>query len=124
MPVLRVAARRASGGQMAYGYGRLKRSDKATVLRFLERGSGYSRQRIARLVKRGGERQAMVKRYCGSRTSFAHTYTVADILLLAQAKCHGRQALHGAPIGSAARLAYAVRGMDSGKRWHRVQAFQ
>ena len=38
-----------------FGYGRLKRSDKAIVLRFLERVSGYSRQQIARLVKRGGE---------------------------------------------------------------------
>ena len=39
-----------------FGYGRLKRFDKAMVLRFLERTSGYSRQQIARLVKRGGER--------------------------------------------------------------------
>ena len=67
-----------------FDYGRLKRSNKAIVLRFLERVSGYSRQQIARLVKRGGERRAMVKRYCGSRTSFAHTYTGADIRLLAQ----------------------------------------
>ncbi len=37
-----------------FGYGRLKRADKAMVLRFLERVSGYSRQQIARLVKRGG----------------------------------------------------------------------
>ena len=39
-----------------FDYGRLKRADKAIVLRFLERVSGYSRQQIARLVKRGGER--------------------------------------------------------------------
>ena len=43
-----------------FGYGRLKRSDKAIVLRFLERVSGYSRQQIARLVKRGSERREMV----------------------------------------------------------------
>jgi hypothetical protein len=60
-----------------FGYGRLKRSDKAIVLRFLERVSGYLRQQIARLVKRGGERRAMVKRYRGSRTSFARTYLIA-----------------------------------------------
>ena len=38
-----------------FGYSRLKRSDKAIVLRFLERVSGYSRQQITRLVKRSGE---------------------------------------------------------------------
>jgi hypothetical protein len=41
-----------------FGYGRLKRSDKAIVLRFLERVSGNSRQQITRLVNRGGERRA------------------------------------------------------------------
>ncbi len=81
-----------------FGYGRLKRTDKAIVLRFLERVSGYSRQQIARLVKRGGERRAMVKRYCGSRTSFAHTYTGADIRLLAQT-----DALHGTLSGLATK---------------------
>ena len=35
-----------------FGYGRLNRADKAVVLRFLERVSGYSRQQISRLVKR------------------------------------------------------------------------
>ena len=81
-----------------FGYGRLKRSDKAIVLRFLERVSGYSRQQIARLVKRGSERRAMVKRYCGSRTSFARTYTGADILLLAQT-----DTLHGTLSGLATK---------------------
>ena len=57
-----------------FGYGRLKRADKAVVLRFLERVSGYSRQQIARLVKRGGERRPLLKRYRASRTSFARTY--------------------------------------------------
>ena len=56
-----------------FGYGRLTRSDKAIVLRFLERVSGYSRQEIARLVKRGGERRPLTKRHHGSRTSFART---------------------------------------------------
>jgi transposase InsO family protein len=66
-----------------FGYARLKRPDKAVVLRFLERVSGYSRQQIARLVKRGRERGQLIKRYRGSRTSFARTYTSADVLLLA-----------------------------------------
>lgn len=61
-----------------FGYGRLKRTDKAIVLRFLERVSGYSRQQVTRLVKRGSERQALIKRYHGSRTSFARTYSISN----------------------------------------------
>ena len=37
-----------------FGYRRLPRSGKGVVLRFLERVSGYSRQQLTRLVKRGG----------------------------------------------------------------------
>lgn len=39
-----------------FGDVRLKRGDKAVVLRFLERVSGYSRQQLTRLVKRGCQR--------------------------------------------------------------------
>lgn len=67
-----------------FGYSKLKRADKAVVLRFLERVSGDSRQQIARLVKRGCERRPLLKRYCGSRTSFVRRYTSADVLLLAK----------------------------------------
>ena len=66
-----------------FGYARLKRADKALVLRFVERVSGYSRQQICRLVKRGCEPRQLIKGYQGSRTSFARTYTPADVLLLA-----------------------------------------
>jgi len=48
-----------------FGYGRLKRGEKAVVLRFLERVSGYSRQQLTRLVKRGCERLKLAKRYRG-----------------------------------------------------------
>ena len=81
-----------------FGYGRLKRAEKAVVLRFLERVSGYSRQQIARLVKRGVERRPLVKRYQGSRTRFASLYTGADVLLLAQT-----DALHGTLSGLATK---------------------
>jgi hypothetical protein len=70
-----------------FGYGRLKRADKGVVLRFLERVSGYSRQQLTRLVKRGAERRSLIKRYRASRTSFARTYTSADVLLLAHTDC-------------------------------------
>ena len=66
-----------------FDYARLKRADKAVVLRFLERVSGYSRQQLSRLVKRGAERGPLSKRYHGSRTSFVRTYTSADVCLLA-----------------------------------------
>ncbi len=99
-----------------FGYGRLKRSDKAVVLRFLERVSGYSRQQIARLVKRGGERRPLVKRYRGSRTSFARTYTVADVLLLAQT-----DTLHGTLSGLATKkLMERAYGVFSDVRYQRL----
>jgi transposase InsO family protein len=81
-----------------FGYAGLKRADKAVVLRFLERVSGYSRQQITRLVKRGGERRPLSKRYHGSRTSFARTYTSADVLLLAHT-----DTLHGTLSGLATK---------------------
>ena len=81
-----------------FGYGRLNRADKAVILRFLERVSGYSRQQIARLVKRSGEPRQLVTRYRGSRTSYARTYTSADVLLLAHT-----DTLHGTLSGLATK---------------------
>ena len=66
-----------------FGYSRLKLTDKRVVLRFFERVSGYSRQQLTRLVKRGAARAPLTKRYRASRTSFARTYTSADVHLLA-----------------------------------------
>jgi len=81
-----------------FGYHRRKRAEKAVVLRFLERVSGYSRQQLTRLVKRGGERAPLIKRYRGSRTSFVRTYTSADVLLLA-----ATDTLHGTLSGLATK---------------------
>ena len=81
-----------------FGYARLKRGDKAVVLRFLERVSGYSRQQLTRLVKRGCERRQLTKRYRGSRTSFARIYTGADVRLLAHT-----DTLHGTLSWGASR---------------------
>ncbi len=81
-----------------FGYGQLKRADKAVVLRFLERVSSYSRQQLARLVKRGCERRQLLKRYQGSHTSFARIYTGADVLLLAHT-----DTLHGTLSGLATK---------------------
>jgi hypothetical protein len=81
-----------------FDYAGLKRAEKAVVLRFLERVSGYSRQQLTRLVKRGCERGQLIKGYRGSRTSFARTYTRADVLLLAHT-----DNLHGTLSGLATK---------------------
>jgi len=81
-----------------FGYRRLRRAEKAVVLRFLERVSGYSRQQLTRLVKRSGERAPLTKRYHGSRTSFVRTYTSADVRLLA-----ATDTLHGTLSGLATK---------------------
>ena len=92
-----------------FGYGRLTRAEKGVVLRFLERVSGYSRQQLTRLVKRGGEPRPLAKRYRASRTSYARTYTSADVLLLAKT-----DTLHGTLSGLATKKlmerAYGVFG--------------
>jgi hypothetical protein len=99
-----------------FGYGRLKRTDKALVLRFLERVSGYSCQQISRLVKRGSERRALVKRYCGSRTSYARIYTGADVLLLAHT-----DTLHGTLSGLATKkLMERAYGIFGDARYQRL----
>lgn len=99
-----------------FSYGQLRRADKALVLRFLERVSGYSRQQISRLVKRGGERRPLIKRYQGSRTSFAARYTAADVRLLAQT-----DALHGTLSGLATKkLMERAYGLFGDARYQRL----
>lgn len=99
-----------------FGYARLKRADKAVVLRFLERVSGYSRQQLTRLVKRGCERRQLVKRYRGLRTSFARIYTGADVLLLAHT-----DTLHGTLSGLATKkLMERAYGLFGDTRYQRM----
>ena len=99
-----------------FSYGRLKRADKAVVLRFLERVSGYSRQQLTRLVKRGCERRKLVKRYRGSTTGFARIYTGADVLLLAHT-----DTLHGTLSGLATKkLMERAYGIFGDTRYQRL----
>ena len=101
-----------------FDYGRLKRADKGVVLRFLERVSGYSRQQITRLVKRGGDRRPLIKRYRASRTRFARTYTSADVLLLAHI-----DTLHGTLSGLATKkLMERAYGVFGDARYERLAA--
>jgi len=81
-----------------FGYARLKRADKGVVLRFLGRVSGYSRQQLTRLVERVRSQAPLLKRYRASRTSFARTFTSADVLLLAHT-----DTLHGTLSGLATK---------------------
>jgi len=81
-----------------FGYACLKRPDKAVVLRFLQRVSGYSRQQLTRLVGRAGTRAPLRKRYRASRTSFARIFTEADVRLLAHT-----DTLHGTLSGLATK---------------------
>lgn len=80
------------------GYARLKRPDKGVVLRFLGRVSGYSRQQLTRLVQRVRSQAPLLKRYRASRTSFARTFSNADVLLLAHT-----DTLHGTLSGLATK---------------------
>lgn len=81
-----------------FGYARLSRADKGLVLRFLQHVSGYSRQQLTRLVVRAQAPVALVKRYRGSRSSFAAVYTEADVRLLAHT-----DSLHGTLSGPATK---------------------
>ena len=99
-----------------FHYARLRRAEKAVVLRFLERISGYSRQQLTRLVKRGMKIGALTKRYRGSRTSFASRYTVADVLLLAHT-----DSLHGTLSGPATKkLMERAWGLFGDARYERL----
>ena len=92
-----------------FGYARLRRADKGVVLRFLECVSGYSRQQLTRLVQRVRAQAPLLKRYRASRTSFASTFSAADVLLLAHT-----DTLHGTLSGLATKKlmerAFAVFG--------------
>jgi hypothetical protein len=81
-----------------FGYFRLRRPEKGVVLRFLGHVSGYSRQQLTRLVGRLETQAALRKRYHGSRTSFARTFTEADVRLLAHT-----DSLHGTLSGPATK---------------------
>jgi len=80
-----------------FGYTRLRRVDKAVVMRFLEHVSGYSRQQLTRLVKRTRNGTPLTTRYRTPK-GFTRTYTAADVALLA-----ATDALHGTLSGPATK---------------------
>lgn len=67
-----------------FAYRRLGRDDKGTVLRYIERTTGYSRQQLTRLVRRFLDCASLAKRYRAPAQGFARRFTGADVTLLAQ----------------------------------------
>ena len=86
--------RRAEDDQGRYGwidavlrrfdYRQLPRGDRAPVLAYLQRLSGYSRAQLTRLVSRWVAGKPLVKRYRAPEHAFARRYTAADVALLAE----------------------------------------
>ena len=63
-------------------YRQLPRGDRAPVLAYLQRLSGYSRAQVTRLVSRWMGGKALVKQYRAPEHAFARRYTSADVALL------------------------------------------
>jgi len=66
-----------------FAYPRLNRKGKGTVLEFLMKISGYSRQQLTRMIKRYCE-EGQLKRYQKTLNGFEAIYTDKDIQTLAQ----------------------------------------
>ena len=101
-----------------FGYACLARPEKALVLRYLERTTGYSRQQIARLVKQAATGKTLRTHYARPRQGFTRTYTEADVRLLAEI-----DALHGTLSGPATKhLMRRAVEIYADPRFERLQA--
>ena len=67
-----------------FDYCQLPRGDRAPVLAYLQRLSGYSRAQVTRLVSRWVGGKALVKQYRAPGNAFARRYTGADVALLVE----------------------------------------
>ena len=67
-----------------FDYRQLPRGDRAPVLAYLQRLSGYSRAQLTRLVARWVSGKPLVKGYRAPEHAFARRYTVADVALLVE----------------------------------------
>lgn len=65
-------------------YRQLRRTDRGTVLAYLQRLSGYSRAQVTRLVARWMSGKPLVKNYRTPEHAFARRYTATDVELLAE----------------------------------------
>jgi len=101
-----------------FGYRRLPRAGKGVVLRFLERVSGYSRQQLTRLVKRGAERRPLTKRLAHQFWAYLHRRRRAPAgpyrCLAQHAVGLGDQEAHGARLRHLWRCPLPAPGRDLG----------
>ena len=67
-----------------FDYRQLPRGERAPVLVYLQRLSGYSRAQLTRLVARWVSGKPLVKRYRAPEHAFARRYTAADVALLVE----------------------------------------
>lgn len=67
-----------------FEYRQLPRADRAPLLAYLQRLSGYSRAQVTRLVSRWVSGQPLVKGYRAPEHAFARRYSAADVALLAE----------------------------------------
>ena len=67
-----------------FDYRQLPRGDRASVLAYLQRLSGYSRAQVTRLVSRWVSGKPLVKNYRAPEHAFARRYTSADVALLVE----------------------------------------
>ena len=67
-----------------FEYRQLPRGDRAPVLAYLQRLSGYSRAQLTRLVSRWVAGEPLVKQYRAPEHAFARRYTGADVALLVE----------------------------------------
>jgi hypothetical protein len=68
---------------MRFTYSRLKRAEKGVIRRYLEKGSGYSRAQVSRLIG-AYKRRGQLKEALSTRHRFPKRYTPRDIALLAK----------------------------------------
>lgn len=88
--------RHIAGVLARFGYKLLKKPDKGLILRYLERTTGYSRQQITRLVKRGCPGKPLRKDYRAPKHGWVRKFTDLDVALLAET-----DALHNTLSGPA-----------------------
>ena len=67
-----------------FRYFRLPKGQRGVLFDYLQRLTGYSRQHLSRLLAQYRDTKSLRPRARVSRTSFAHQYLPADVLLLAE----------------------------------------
>jgi hypothetical protein len=67
-----------------FGYRRLGRAERGTVLAYVQHLSGYSRAQVTRLVSRWVSGKPLAKQYRTPEHAFARRYTALDVALLVE----------------------------------------